>query len=287
LNHHPPNSTLLHIQALAERTAREAGDLLLKGFEKPMDIKLKGQIDLVTEYDLASEQLIKQRITAAYPDHAVLAEESGGTHSGSPCRWYIDPLDGTTNFAHGFPFFCISIAFEAPGDYGTEIQVGVVFDPLRQELFSAVKGGGTRLNNRILHVTNETDLKRALVATGFPYDILERSERVLRHFERLLLSARGIRRPGSAALDLAYLAAGRVDAFWEEGLNPWDTAAGCLLVTEAGGRVSDFSGNPFQPHMKEILATNAQLHYTMTKLLSEAPSMTKPSKAASPKGDHE
>ncbi|MDY6851769.1 MAG: inositol monophosphatase family protein [Thermodesulfobacteriota bacterium] len=262
----PPLTKILET---GESAAKKAGAVLSEGYQGPKSIRFKGDIDLVTEFDLASERIIVDEIKTAFPGHTIIAEEGGETNSGSPNRWYIDPLDGTTNFAHGFLFFCVSIAYEALEEDGPEIQAGVIFDPLRDEMFTAVKGGGAMLNGRPLTVSGQTDLGRALVATGFPYDIRTNSEPVLARFRRILTAVQGVRRPGAAALDLAWLAAGRVDGFWEERLGPWDTAAGALIVQEAGGRVTGFSGQAFRPQLKEILATNGHLHYNMQNLLNQ------------------
>ena len=248
--------------------ARAAGGLLREGFEKPKSIRHKGEINLVTEYDLAAEKIIVDQIASRFPDHGIVAEESGRKEASSPCRWYIDPLDGTTNFAHSFPVFAVSIGFEITGPQGPEMHVGVVFDPLRDELYTAVKDQGARLNGHALAVSLQTDLDRALVATGFPYDIRDNPDPVLSRFRTMALTAQGVRRAGAAALDLAWVAAGRLDGFWEERLWPWDTAAGLLLVREAGGIVTDFSGLAFLPEMKEILATNGHLHYNMMRILN-------------------
>lgn len=260
---------LKKILTIGRSAALKAGEILRRGYGLPKRVQFKGEIDLLTEFDLASEKAIVEIITSAFPDHVIVAEEGGETGAGSPNRWYIDPLDGTTNFAHGLPVFCLSIAFEAQGEEGPELLVGVVFDPLRKEMFTAMKGAGARLNGRPIEVSGQTDLGRALVATGFPYDIRRNPESVLTRFERMCLAAQGVRRVGAAALDLAWLAAGRFDGFWEERLSPWDTAAGVLLVQEAGGRVTDFAGGAFRPQLKEILATNGHLHYNMLRRLNQ------------------
>jgi myo-inositol-1(or 4)-monophosphatase len=264
-NSDPPD--LDKILSVARDTALEAGEILAEGYAQPKSIEYKGDIDLVTQYDLASEKVILSRLKSAFPDHEILAEESGEAGPQSPCRWYIDPLDGTTNFAHGFPVFCVSIAFEANTESGPQVLVGVVYDPLRGELFSAIKGGGAFLNNVPIKVSEESDINRALVATGFPYNIHQQPEPVLSRFRAMVVQAQGVRRPGSAALDLSYIACGRLDGYWEQNLSPWDTAAGLLLVQEAGGEVTDFALKPFRPEYKEILATNGHLHYTMHHIL--------------------
>jgi len=279
----PPLSAILDVASAA---ARDAGAILRDGHRSPKSVHFKGDIDLVTEYDLASERAIVDRITAMFPEHVILAEEGGPSGPDSPCRWYIDPLDGTTNFVHGFPVFSVSIAYEALTGSGPAIQVGVVFDPIRDEMFTAIAGQGAQLNGRPISVSERTDISQALVATGFPYDIHHNPEPVMSRFKRICLTARGVRRAGSAALDLSYVAAGRLDGFWEERLHPWDTAAGGLLVQEAGGQVTNFSLAPFRPQSKEILATNGGVHYTMAKIIrSELPGSVE--EAASPREDHE
>ena len=267
MNHQTP-PRLDRVLETAVQAAHRAGGILRHGWRGPKSIEFKGEIDLVTDFDLASEEELTRSITRAFPDHAVLAEESGQGGVASPFRWYVDPLDGTTNFAHGFPVFCVSIGFEAPGPDGPEMMAGVVYDPIRDETFSAAKGQGAVLNGRPISVSAQTDLGRSLLATGFPYDIRENPDPILKRFKRMILAAQAVRRPGSAALDLAWTAAGRVDGFWEEGLRPWDTAAGAILVREAGGRVTDFSDRPYDPASKEILATNGHVHYNMRHILT-------------------
>ena len=265
-----PTPPLEDILELAAGTAKRAGGLLLEGHGRPKSINYKGDIDLVTEFDLASEHLIVEAIKNQYPGHAILAEEAGQNGPDSPHRWIIDPLDGTTNFAHGFPAFCVSIAFEGPEPSGPEVLVGAVYDPLRDELFTAVKNRGAFLNGRAIEVSRQPDLGKALLATGFPYNIRNKSEAILARFRDMLLTAQGVRRAGSAALDLSWTAAGRIDGYWEQELHAWDTAAGALLVQEAGGTVTSFSNETFSPHFKEILATNGLLHYNMRNVLSAA-----------------
>ncbi|MFH1091469.1 MAG: inositol monophosphatase family protein [Pseudomonadota bacterium] len=263
--HAPPLERILET---ALEAARGAGRILFQGYDQPKSVRHKGEIDLVTQYDLASERYLVDQISTAFPGHAILAEEGGQTGLESPFRWYIDPLDGTTNYAHGFPVFCVSIAFEALTGSGPQIQVGVVHDPLRNETYSSVKEQGTWLNGRRVFVSRQTQLDQALVATGFPYDIRRNPGRIFQRFQRMCLSAQGVRRAGSAALDLASVAAGRLDGFWEEHLAPWDTAAGMLLVLEAGGKVTDFQAGTYRPQLKEIIATNGRLHYNMIKALN-------------------
>lgn len=246
--------------------AREAGALLADQFGGEQSIDFKGAIDIVTETDRLSEALIMKRITSSYPGQDILTEESAAIDTGSDCRWIIDPLDGTTNYAHGFPFFCVSIAFERAGT----IMVGVVFDPLRNELFVAEKGKGAFLNESSLQVSRTNQLSNSLLATGFPYDIRVNPDNNLNHFNALATKARAIRRAGSAALDLSYLAAGRFDGFWELRLRPWDTAAGTLIVTEAGGVVSELDGQAHHLDSPTLAASNGLIHDAMLTALAES-----------------
>ena len=252
----------------AIQTAREAGQLLAERFGSSLQITNKSEIDLVTESDLASERLIIDRIKTYYPSHSILAEESGATASASheaqdEWRWIIDPLDGTTNYAHGYPCFCVSIGLEHQG----KLELGVIYDPLRDELFAAQRGKGLSLNGARVHVSMTSNLGSALLCTGFPYDVRERSE-FARHFANFIMNAQAVRRDGSAALDLAYVACGRFDGFWEEGLHPWDVAAGVLMIEEAGGRVSRYDGSTFDIHTPPILASNGLLHEQMMRVLA-------------------
>lgn len=250
---------LNQIRQVAREAAREAGALLGRNFAQIHGITMKGHHDPVTESDLQSQQLIIQRLSQAFPQFGFVAEEAGlsafHTDDG-PGRWIIDPLDGTVNFAHNFPLFCVSIAWQRQG----VVEYGVVYDPLRQELFEAIKGHGAYLNDNPIRVSAISDLDRALLATGFPYDVADHLEGIMLRLRRLLVRAQGVRRPGSAAIDLCYLAAGRVDGFWEEGLKPWDTAAAVLIVEEAGGRVSTFDGTPFTLTARTVAASNGLLH---------------------------
>lgn len=245
--------------------AKRAGEVLLNLYPKTHQIQYKGDINLVTEADVKSENLLKEAIKEKYPAHTILAEESGLEDKDKKFKWIIDPLDGTTNFAHGFPWFCVSIALEANG----EIWLGVIHNPISKETFSVLKENGAFLNGRPIRVSKTKQIEKALLATGFPYNIHEEPEPVISRFNKMLKVARGIRRAGSAALDLCYVACGRFDGFWEERLHPWDTAAGLLLVEEAGGMVTDFKGNPYSIYGKEILATNGLLHKTMLEILNE------------------
>ena len=240
--------------------AREAGALLLSYFGKVV-IEYKGDVDLVTQADRSSEELIVSRIRKQWPTHDLIGEEGSRTETGSDYRWYIDPLDGTTNFAHGFPVFCVSMGLE----YKNELIVGVIYDPCRDEMFAAEKGSGSRLNARTIHVSRISRLAESLVATGFPSHKRHKNPNI--HFyHQITLRSHGVRRAGSAALDLCCVAAGRFDGFWEFNLNSWDTAAGVLLVTEAGGKVTNYAGAPFSIDSREVLATNGLIH---AEILSE------------------
>ena len=235
--------------------AREAGALLMRYFEQRVKIEYKGDVDLVTEADRNSEALILQRIRQRWPDHDVIGEEGARVESGSAYRWYVDPLDGTTNFAHGFPVFCVSLAIEHKGAR----VAGVIFDPTRNELFAAEQGRGAYLNDEPIHVSTTANLAESLVATGFPSHKRHKNPNIY-FYHQITLRTHGVRRAGSAALDLCCVAAGRFDAFWEFNLNPWDTAAGVLMVEEAGGRVTMFDGGPFQPDSRETAASNGRIH---------------------------
>jgi len=235
--------------------AREAGALLMEFFDKNIKIEYKGDADLVTAADRNSEALIRERIRQAWPGHDVLGEEQGLSDTGSEFRWYVDPLDGTTNFAHGFPVFCVSMALQHKG----VTVAGVCYDPTRDEMFAAERGKGATLNDRPIHVSKTAKLAESLVGTGFPSHKRHKNPNI--HFyHQITLRSHGVRRAGSAALDLCYVACGRTDGFWEFNLNPWDTAAGVLIVEEAGGRVTDFSGGPFQLNSRETLASNGLIH---------------------------
>jgi len=253
-------------RTVAVAAAQQAGKIIAEacGAEYRVDYKEGAITNMVTDVDRRSECAIVEILHAAFPGHRILAEE-GGEHSQrkSPYRWIVDPLDGTTNFTHGFPAFCVSIGLEAEG----RIVLGVVYDPLRQELFEAEAGKGALLNGRRIHVSTVPTLNKALLVTGFAYDRDSR-QRNLEHFERFVLATQGLRRTGSAALDLSYVAAGRVDGFWELRLSPWDVAAGSLIVTEAGGRITDFAGNPFKGDGAETLATNGLIHQAMIDVLA-------------------
>lgn len=246
-------------------TARDAGQLLLEKFDRNIKVSKKGDINLVTEADLASEALIIERIKSYHPKHSILAEESGNAvviGGENKWKWIIDPLDGTTNYAHGYPCFCVTIALEHEGD----IVVGVTYDPTRNEMFAAERGRGASLNNKPVRVSQTENLGDALIVTGFPYDF-KRREDFARHLTQFLLNSRGVRRDGSAAIDMAYVACGRFDGFWEEGLNPWDMAAGILLIEEAGGQISNYDGSKFNIYSPPILASNGLIHSQMSTIL--------------------
>ena len=252
----------------AIQTAQDAGRILAERFGRLIRIDHKGDIDLVTEADLAAEHLIVERIRSYYPRHAILAEESGSSatlYEGQEgqWRWIIDPLDGTTNYAHGYPCFCVSIALEHAG----QLVIGVIHNPLRDETFAAERGSGATLNGRRMRVSETSDLNQALISTGFPYDVRVRSD-FARHFTNFIMHAQAVRRDGSAALDLAYVACGRFDGFWEEGLRPWDVAAGAVLIEEAGGRVSRYDNSTLDIYTPPIMASNGLVHEAMMRVLA-------------------
>lgn len=236
---------------------RAAGQVIRENYEQIQEVDRKStEIDLVTKVDHAAEQLLVSAIRERYPDHAILAEEGRSTEQTSEYLWVIDPLDGTVNYAHGFPVFGISVAVRKRG----ETILGVVYDPLRDEMFTAEKGAGTIRNGQRIRVSEAGRLRDSLLATGFPYDRATRSDNNVDEFNRLITRVQGIRRAGAATLDMAYLAAGRLDGYWEQHLSPWDWAAGVLLVTEAGGTVTDFEGGPWTLDKVRIVATNGRIH---------------------------
>jgi myo-inositol-1(or 4)-monophosphatase len=245
--------------------AREAGALLAHYYERRIGFELKGEFDLVTDADRASEKLVVERLRTHFPSHGIVAEEGGGHESSSEFRWYVDPLDGTTNFAHGYPMFNVTLGLERAG----EPVAGVVYDPVRQEMFSAERGAGAYLNGRRIHVSKAARLKDSLGATGFPS--IKRHQDVNVHFfYQIAMASHGMRRSGSAAIDLAYVSCGRLDLFWEFGLRPWDMAAGALLVREAGGRVSDMQGAAHSiTTSATVLADNGLLHEELLTFLAE------------------
>jgi myo-inositol-1(or 4)-monophosphatase len=235
--------------------AREAGALLMGYFRQHVKVEYKGDADLVTVADRNSEILIRERLRQHWPTHDILGEEGGLQDTGSDYRWYVDPLDGTTNFAHGFPVFCVSMGL----DYRGSRIAGVIYDPTRDELFAAEQGSGAYLNQQRIHVSKTAKLSECLLGTGFPSHKRHQNPNIF-FYHQLTLHTHGVRRAGSAALDLCCVACGRYDGFWEFNLNPWDTAAGVLIVQEAGGMVTDFKGGPFQLHSRETMASNGLVH---------------------------
>jgi myo-inositol-1(or 4)-monophosphatase len=248
-------------------------------FGRDVHVDKKGIIDLVTEADIAVERMFRKMIEERFPDHQVLGEELGGAAaagepaSSGPC-WVFDPIDGTTNFAHGLPIFCASLALEIDG----VAQVAAVYDPNRRELFTAERAGGAFLNGKPLKVSSAAQLVDAMLVTGFPYDVHQRIEEIVGLFGAFVGQARAVRRLGSAAIDLCYVAAGRIDGFWESDLKPWDIAGGALIVAEAGGRVTNMRGDPFASRGGHVLATNGRIHdamlETIARFLSRAPQRT-------------
>lgn len=254
---------LREIAMQAESIARRAGAILRDRIDQPHDIRFKGTIDMVTEADQASEALIVAELRSTFPSHGLLSEEGSGYEaSGSSLRWVVDPLDGTTNFAHGLPTFAVSIGLE---DGQTPI-VGVIYDPMRDELFSAYKGGGSTLNGRPLQVSTIDRLITSLLATGFSYNLETRAQQIPAWGD-LLTRVQGIRQTGSSALNLCYIAAGRLDGYWERGIAPWDVAAGSVIVTEAGGTVSDYRGSDFHSDRREIVVSNGLVHDQLLEVL--------------------
>ena len=252
---------------LAVDTAIKVGRMLKERLGDPGAIEFKGTVDIVTEMDRRSEELIVGAITAAFPDHSILTEEGtniAGAGADGESKWIIDPIDGTTNYAHGFPVFSVSIALEVSGT----VELGVVHNPMLAETFSAERGAGAYLNGERIEVSKVSELNRALLATGFPYDIRTTEQNNIDHFTNFSLKAQAIRRAGSAALDLSYVAAGRFDGFWELKLKPWDVAAAALIIEEAGGRITDFSGAEFSIYSSECLASNGRLHGSMVEILA-------------------
>lgn len=246
--------------------AHRAGALLRAAAEGERSYEAKGHADIVTDADKASEALILKRIRAACPEHAILAEESGSSPGESEYTWVIDPLDGTLNYFHGFPCYSVSIGLLHQG----EPLLGVVYDPTRGELFAAERGQGARLNGRRLKVSPTTTLARSLLTTGFPYDRFSQPDNNLREHDHLIMKCQDVRRPGSAALDLCNVAAGRSDGHWELGLNLWDIAAGVLIVVEAGGQVSDWQGQPWHPNGRRLVASNGLIHAELIRELAAA-----------------
>jgi myo-inositol-1(or 4)-monophosphatase len=250
--------------ATAENAARQAGRCIMASLSDLGRVEEKGRANLVTSVDREAEKIIIEAIRQIYPGHAILAEESGGETTKSDFCWVIDPIDGTTNFVHGYPFFCVSIALQKR----EKTMVGVVFDPFHDEFFSATRGGGAWLNGRHLSVSPTPEFSAALLATGFPYREGPNWHHSMNLFKHFYGCTHGVRRDGAAALDLCYVAAGRFDGFWEAELHPWDVAAGILMVEEAGGRATDFHGRTSSIHDRQILATNGHIHEAMMKVLT-------------------
>jgi len=247
----------------AVSVAKEAGKILGENYGRVQSVHYKGEINLVTEVDRRSEAHIIERIRNTYPDHGILSEESSEILTSSPFRWIVDPLDGTTNYAHGYPCFCVSIAVEKEG----EILAGAVYDPLLGEIFTATKGGGAHRNGEKIAVSPTAILRQSLLATGFAYDVNTRSDNNLDLFREFVFTGQAIRRDGSAALDLCYLACGRFDGFWELSLKPWDTAAGVLILAEAGGLATRLDGSRFDVRQSDILASNGRIHDQMLAVI--------------------
>jgi myo-inositol-1(or 4)-monophosphatase len=273
-----PNTSNESFLPAMSAIAREAGALLLQYFHEGIKIEYKGDADLVTAADRASETLIRERVRQQFPSHDVLGEEQGLNDQGGDYRWYVDPLDGTTNFAHGYPVFCVSMALERRAlehraleqrsDAAARRIAGVVYDPTRDELFTAEQGRGAQLNGKPIRVSKASQLKECLLATGFPSHKRHKNPNI--HFyHQITLRTHGVRRAGSAALDLCNVASGRFDGFWEFNLNPWDTAAGVLIVEEAGGKVSRFDGSPFELDSRETLASNGLVHEALLREFQE------------------
>ena len=252
------------LKKVAQEAALKGGLVLLKNFGRYNKVSYKGEINLVTETDHLSEKVIVDHLHQNFKEHTIITEEIYSLKQDSEYQWLVDPLDGTTNYAHGFPVFCISIGLA----WQNQIILGVVYQPLLKEMFLAEKGGGSFLNKKRVFVSRTKQLKQSLLATGFPYDIRTSRNNNLDHFCNFAVSAQAVRRAGAAALDLPYTAAGRFDGFWEFKLNPWDVAAGLLLVEEAGGRVTDFSGAPCDINKGEVLASNGRIHSQMMGVLN-------------------
>ncbi|MCM2257189.1 MAG: inositol monophosphatase [Vicinamibacteria bacterium] len=251
---------------VAAEAVLAAGVIQAQRRGQAIEIQHKGVVDLVTEVDRASEDAILRVLRERFPDHDIVTEETDLARTGSEWVWYVDPLDGTTNYAHGYPFYCASVGLTRNG----ERIAGAVYDPVKEELFTAERGAGAFLNGRRLRCTQTSELLQSLLVTGFPYDFRDDVDRALVLFRALIARARAIRRDGAAALDLAYMAAGRIDAFWEERLKPWDVMAGALMVEEAGGRASRFDGTPMGVAADEVLVSNGPLHPALLEVIAEA-----------------
>jgi myo-inositol-1(or 4)-monophosphatase len=276
---------------VAVEAAREAGEILMTELARPVQIDYKGEVDIVTQADGRSEQAIVTRLRNHFPKHAIVAEESGAHAAAAAASaggggprfcWYVDPLDGTTNFAHGYPWFCVSIGLTEGPPGKEELLAGVVFHPVSQEMFTAVRGEGAYLNNKKIHVSKIEKLATSLLGTGFPAHKRMQNPNI-HYYWNFTLRSHGVRRAGSAALDLASVACGRFEGFWEFGLNPWDTAAGVLLVREAGGTVTDFAGNPYQLGARELMASNSRVHAEMQAVAAETARTAPDSPLAAPR----
>ncbi len=252
------------LKRVALKAVKEGSAILMKYFGKIKSIDYKGEINLVTEADQRSEEVILSIIKDSYPNHRILAEETGESGNSSSFKWIIDPLDGTTNYAHGYPCFCVSLAIE----YEEEVIYGAVYDPVKDELFTAEKGKGAFINGKAIKTSSTKQLDQSLLCTGFPYDVRDDMDSNILNFRTFLMKAQAVRRDGSAALDLCHTAAGRFDGFWEQKLFPWDVAAGGLLVTEAGGKLTSFTGGNFSIYDKEIVASNGLIHDQMVEALN-------------------
>lgn len=264
--HHPDIKEFGCYLDTARQAALTAGAILRNGFGKRKDISYKGRIDVVTNVDFESEKAVLEIIRERHPDHDIVTEETHLSQTGSPYRWIIDPLDGTVNYAHNFPFVAVSVGLEIAG----EPSVGVVYNPIGEELFHAVKGGGAFLNGDPIAVSETTDLEKSLLATGFGYDIRENPRNNLAEFSHMAKTAQGIRRPGSASLDCCYVAMGRFDGYWELTIQPWDIAAGIIIIREAGGRATTWTGEPLTPFDKEIVSSNGRIHDRFLSELAKA-----------------
>jgi myo-inositol-1(or 4)-monophosphatase len=251
--------------SIAIEAARAAGEIIRGGLHDELDVRYKGDINLVTQIDVASERAIVDHLRAQCPDHGILAEEGSGHDGSSGYRWLIDPLDGTTNYAHRFPFYCVSIGLE----YKEDVVLGVVYDPIRDELFTAARDAGARCNGRPLAVSSTPALETSLLVTGFAYDGRRSTRNNFRHFIDMSRVVQGVRRTGSAALDLCYVAAGRFEAFWEQHLKPWDVCAGALIVEEAGGRITGTDGSPFATAAAHLVASNGKIHDEVLTVIRE------------------
>lgn len=250
---------------IAMYSAKVAGNIINKRINTDKQVSYKGIVDLVTDVDKLCEGKIVKIISKNFPTHSILAEESAGIHKNSNYKWIVDPIDGTTNFFHSYPFVSVSIGVE----YRGEVVIGVVYDPIKKEMFHAVKGKGAFVNSKRLHVSDVRIIEQSLLSTGFPYDIRNSNENNIDNWIKFIRRAQAIRRDGSAALDLCYVAAGRFDGFWEIKLKPWDVAAGSLIVKEAGGRVTDFNGNPYSIYTNRIVVSNAHIHKILLDVLSK------------------